>query len=112
MAEKTVLVDDLDGSTDGVETFRFTWDGVALRLDLNEEHRAALQAALAPYLDAAQRDTKAPAARRQQAGAAQRAARERAAIRAWAKETDIDVPARGPIPEHVRTQYLARGTES
>lgn len=112
MAEKTVLVDDIDGSTDGVETIRFTWNGASLRLDLNETHRAALNEALKPFLDVAQRDMRAPAVRRQQTTAAQRAAKERADIRSWAKNEGVDVPARGPIPEHVRSEYLARGGQS
>lgn len=111
MAEKTVLIDDIDGSTDNVETIRFTWAGVPLRLDLNMTHRIALEAALKPYLEAARRDTmKSATSRRTRANAATRAARERGEIRAWAKANHLEAPDRGPIPEHVREAYYsARG---
>ena len=50
----TELFDDLDGSP-AVETVRFGYAGREYEIDLNEEHAAALDEALAPYVEHARR---------------------------------------------------------
>ena len=50
MAQITKLIDDLDGSEDGVETIRFALAGKAYELDLSAANRQALEDALAPFI--------------------------------------------------------------
>ncbi len=53
MATITKLIDDLDGSEDGVETVRFALGGKAFELDLGPANRQRLDDALAPFIAAA-----------------------------------------------------------
>jgi len=53
MATITKLIDDLDGSEDGVETVRFALGGKAYELDLGPANRQRLDDALAPFIAAA-----------------------------------------------------------
>ncbi len=53
MATITKLIDDLDGSEDGVETVRFALGGKAYELDLGPANRQRLDDALAPFIASA-----------------------------------------------------------
>jgi hypothetical protein len=111
MAKVTVevLVDDLDGS-DGAETVRLGWNGDWREIDLSKKNRAALSRALDRYWNAA-RPVPGPrsSSRRSRHGTSSRstrlAKRDPKAIRVWAIEQGIAVPARGRIPTVVETQY-------
>lgn len=55
MATEIRLVDDLDGSRNGVGTARFVWDDVAYAVDLSEDNRAEFDAFLRKHADAGRR---------------------------------------------------------
>ena len=96
-----VKVDDIDPSIDeDVRTVALAYRGVEYEIDLGPRHRAALEEALAPFIEAA-RPTRVATPRR----AHHRA--EAAAIRAWAAERGIVLQLRGRIPGDVRARYLA-----
>ena len=99
-----VLVDDLDG-TEAVESVRLGWNGQWRQLELSERNLAALSKAIDRYWDAGRPVRgEAPAARRRPAGAGDRD-RDPRAIRVWAAENGIAVPARGRIPRDVEDRY-------
>lgn len=106
MAQKVqvVLVDDVDGST-ATETVAFSLDGTQYEIDLNAAHATELRDALAPWISAGRRMSgrKASSGRK----AAQSSSSDAAAIRAWAKDNDVEVPERGRIPAKVREAYDA-----
>lgn len=104
MAQKITaeLQDDLDrGPAD--ETVRFRVDSAEYEIDLSKKNAAAFRTKLAPFIEHAR---KARRGQRRRPGRA--ANRERSAdIRAWAKDHDIAVNARGRIPASVVDQYHA-----
>lgn len=58
MAQRTVTIlsDDLDGKeSSDIETVAFGFDGSSYEIDLSKKNRAAMEKALAPYLDAARK---------------------------------------------------------
>lgn len=87
------LIDDIDGS-EATESIAFSIAGQHFEIDLNDEHAAQFHAALEPYIEAA-RSSK------------QTAASEAPAIRAWAKENNIKVNARGRLNADVVGAYNA-----
>lgn len=116
MAEKVTveLVDDIDGSP-AEEKVRFALGGSQYEIDLSRENADKLRAALKPYIDAArppgrttQSVPRAPAApsRRASSGAAALGVDPKA-VRVWADENGIEVPARGRIPKPVLDRYMA-----
>lgn len=72
MATRTtyLVVDDLDGSAEGVTTRRFTVDGIDYEIDLSPANSTGFDQALGPYLSAARRlaGTGKPHRRRKAAG--------------------------------------------
>ncbi|GAB7003938.1 Lsr2 family protein [Nocardioides sp. AN3] len=99
-----VLEDDLDGS-EGVETVSFALDGKSYEIDLNEKNATKLRKALAPFIDAGRKASRASApARKSTAAPAGTSPQE---IRAWAKSNGYDVPDRGRIPASVRQAFEA-----
>src|SRR5204863_8531167 len=96
MARETTvrLIDDLDGS-EATTTIRIGWNGQWRELDLNDKNAAAADRALGKYWEAG-RPVKGESNR---SGATlAKAGREPRAIRVWAVENGIEVPARGRIP--------------
>jgi hypothetical protein len=82
---------------------RFGVDGAEYEIDLSKKNAAAFRRRLAPLIEHAR---KAGRGQRRRAGRA--ASRERSGdIRAWAKDQDIAVSARGRIPASVVAQYEA-----
>lgn len=55
MATRTILIDDLDGSSDDVATAHFGLDGQAYEIDLTPANRAQLIELLQPYIAAGRR---------------------------------------------------------
>lgn len=110
MGKKTILVDDRDQTIegDGVETVEFTHKGITYELDLGETNRAALDAALQPYIEVARRKTATRSAPKRRSQT--RDDEENRRIREWAETQGMELPARGPIPKHVRAQYEQRPT--
>ncbi|TDC27784.1 Lsr2 family protein [Micromonospora sp. 15K316] len=116
MATQTVvlLTDDIDHSTDNVDTHQFAFDGVEYEIDLSGQNAARLREALAPYVAAERRLPKRRTARRPGAGGREGRADD-AAVRAfWAgrgRQLNL-APYRsyGPIPSAVRDAYRAAGS--
>ena len=50
MAQRVVLIDDLDGS-EGAETIRYTVDGQEYEIDLSKANARKFRTVLQPYLD-------------------------------------------------------------
>lgn len=107
MAQKTVLVDDIDGDA-AVETVTFALDGVSYEIDLNDTNAEALREDFAHWIANARRGrggqgagTRASSARRA------RGPGENAVIRAWARENGREVSARGRLPQDLVDAYHA-----
>jgi hypothetical protein len=98
------LVDDLDGGQ-AAETVAFALDGVGYEIDLSAKNAKALRADLAKWTAHARKPRKNAGTRRRSGS---RPSGEAAAIRVWAHEHGVEVPARGRIPAAVVEQYHAR----
>ncbi|MGN7799000.1 histone-like nucleoid-structuring protein Lsr2 [Leifsonia sp. 22587] len=108
MAQQVIvqLVDDLDGTPiddNSGETIVFTIDGVEREIDLSAEHAAQFREALAPYITAGRRRTKAAAPAR----AGRSAKPDLQAIRTWANANGHEVASRGRVPAAVVDAYNA-----
>ncbi|MFE6890053.1 Lsr2 family protein [Streptomyces sp. NPDC057694] len=108
MAQRVVvtLFDDIDGS-EAAETVAFGLDGKSYEIDLNPANAKQLRKALAPYLQAGRK-------RNGKAGRPDRAAKvfkhtavspDPAAVRAWARSNQLDVPPRGRIPKRIYEEF-------
>lgn len=108
MAQRTVLVDDLDGGQ-AEETVTFGLDGVSYEIDLSESNRSKLRDALAPYIGVSRRvgDGKAASSPRPRGRGPARSARSgnTAEVREWAKANGHQVSERGRIPAPVQEAY-------
>lgn len=109
MARKinVVVESDLSGSTNA-DTVEFGWGGKSYEIDLTDKEKGEFEKALKKYLDVARTaarkgDSGAKTARRTSKPA--QSGPSPASIRVWAAENDIEVPARGRIPESIISQY-------
>lgn len=93
MARKTriTLIDDIDG-TEATESINFTINTNSYEIDLNDTNAAAFRAALQPYIDSAQHNTKQTTTDSQ-------------TIREWAAKNNIPVGPRGRIKQEIIDQY-------
>ncbi|WJN62671.1 Lsr2-like DNA bridging protein [Streptomyces phage phiScoe10] len=96
------LVDDIDG-TGNARTVTFGLDGRRFEIELNKKNENALRKALAPFVDRAREAKPEPLHRRRRG--LKRV--DSAAIRQWAAENGIEVPATGRIRQDVVAQYEA-----
>ena len=95
------LIDDLDGSV-ADKTINFSLDGRRYTVDLSAKNADHLHRILEPYIKAAQK------ARRPGPKPGQRSKGTPAnakAVRAWAKQKRIKVPATGRVPAAVMERY-------
>ena len=97
-----ILVDDLDGSDAG-ETVSFALDGVDYEIDLTSGHAGKLREVLSTYVDVARK----VGGRRRKVQRPVGGGASAAEIRAWARESGWDVPARGRVSAEVRGAYAA-----
>ncbi|NQX18192.1 Lsr2 family protein [Rathayibacter sp. VKM Ac-2857] len=114
MAQRTTLIDDLDGTpiTPGRGgTITFSLDDNVYEIDLRLANAAHLHRAIAPYINAA-RPTDAEHAGRPRhrvtavrASAGRKSPETLAAIRHWATRHGHDVPRSGRIPADVQAAY-------
>ncbi len=108
MARRTqiVLEDDVDQSPAEHEV-AFTFEGVSYEIDLNGEHYAELQEAVAPWISHARRISGRRVVKRAGAAPADKESEGPTAteIREWAKEQGMEVSARGRVPANVRAAY-------
>jgi hypothetical protein len=109
MAQKMLLIDDIDGS-DADSTVTIALNGVAFEVDLSEKNIDKLNDLLAPYFEAGRQVSgrRGPATSSAPAKSTRsRSAVDNGAIRAWAKEQGIEVSERGRISNDVIEQYNA-----
>ena len=123
MAQKILLVDDIDNDSEASETLTFGLDGVDFEIDLNEAHAGELRTAVGKFTQYARRVTKggkskvstakqltSPAAPAKDSAAkngtahSKHSARE---IRDWARTNGIDVPDKGRVPNEVTALFEA-----
>ena len=110
--EIVVLQDDLDGSEKDVRTVKFGFEGTNYEIDLGPANFDKLAKALAPYVEAARKDSvrrgAGPAAKAKSMSAAeQRAFNQR--VREWAKSQKQKVSERGRVPAKLIEAYHAAG---
>jgi hypothetical protein len=108
MAKRTVVVDDIDGSTPA-ETVTFALDDVTYSIDLSRDHAAELRDSLAKWIAEAE-----PVSGRRGGTAGRRTGRGRGGgssrrsssdVRQWAREQGYEVSDRGRIPANVLEAY-------
>jgi len=99
------VTDDIDGSEDA-EHVSFSFDGSDYVIDLSAENKAKMADALSLYIGHATKVTGA-APKRAQGRSTSGVVSDAKAIRAWAEENDVAVPARGRIPAAVVEQWKA-----
>ena len=108
---RTYLVDDIDNSTDDVETVRFNAEGTNYEIDLSAANAERLRAKLARFVDAAhpvKPRTTTPVRNRGRAKAAVASTRQQTQdIREWAKQAGLQVSSRGRISATIVDQYKA-----
>jgi hypothetical protein len=100
MAKKTLskYFSDVSGDEIGDDspTLSFALEGTSYEIDLTDSEKQALRDALAPYVGVARKTTRG--ATRKRSSAAGSVSKD---VRDWARENNIDVPARGRIPASV-----------
>jgi hypothetical protein len=110
VARQTIvqLTDDLDG-TEADETISLGFRGVSYEIDLNAKNGAALEKALAKYLDVARRvsSTRSTRTRATRRSGSNRGDGKVPAIREWARENGYQVSDRGRIAAEIRAAYDA-----
>ena len=106
MAQRIVLMDDLDGSTEDVTPVNFGLENTNYEIDLSPENRDRLKEALAPFIKVAR---KRPRSNTSTTGKRSGSASgyDVRAVRAWARENGFDVPERGRVSGEVREAFLA-----
>lgn len=103
MAQRVVvtLFDDTDGK-EAAETVTFGLDGKSYEIDLSQTNAEKLRTALEPYVVAGRKRSASGRAYRRTAVAA-----DPAAVRAWARSHQMEVPQRGRIPKKVYEAFEA-----
>lgn len=110
MAQKYVVqvVDDIDGTEldhDDVEEIRFSLDGRAYVIDLSKTNAAKLRDALAPYTDAARRDSGSSVGTARSTKPTTEKRKDLEQVRQWANSNGHPVSSRGRIPGAVLEAY-------
>lgn len=113
MAKKTIITDDIDGSTPA-ETYYFISGGKQYGVDLSEENAKELQDTLKRHeeelskyvnpdraIGSISAQSSQPARRRSTANP------DTAKIREWARANGYEVADRGRIPDEIREAYKA-----
>jgi hypothetical protein len=105
LARKVIheLVDDIDGDA-ATETVRLSYRGVDYEVDLSARNAAALDEALAPYLESARRVPRRRTARRTTAKVGS-GAPDAKDVRRWARSQGIEVSERGRVRADVTRRY-------
>lgn len=99
MARRTVVVDDIDGSETAREV-TFSLDGETWRIDLSEQNRQRLRAALGEFIESAVKVSGARATRTSSSPDV-----DLADVRAWARANGYQVSDRGRIPKQIMDAY-------
>ena len=109
MAQKTLLVDDLNGD-EAVETVIFGIDGDHFEIDLNAENAKDLRDAVAPWVEAGRKLPKSAVAgvpTRKSNTVSAKSGVDNKAVRLWAAENDIQLAERGRIPADIVERFKA-----
>jgi Lsr2 len=114
VASKTVLIDDLDGKTEGAEPTFFSLDDVFYKIDLADANRKKLTDFLQAYIDKGYRVEGPKGGRRTPAGSTNGFGEiDPAVVRAWAQANNIPVGDKGRVPEEIVNRYkLAKAEEN
>ena len=109
MAQKVMLIDDLDGS-EGAETITYTVDGQEYEIDLSEENVQRFHEALEPYVSNSRQVQRQAAPARRGRGDGRRRGGSSGRddipeIRAWAESQGMDVSARGRVRKRIIDAY-------
>jgi hypothetical protein len=107
MARKTIekIYSDMSGEeVEGGSATYFALDGTSYEIDLTDAERKSLIEALEPYVAVARKARGGSKAKRSTASGPSSDAK---AMRAWAADNNVDVPARGRIPAAVVEAYEA-----
>ncbi|MYW63825.1 Lsr2 family protein [Streptomyces sp. SID8379] len=106
MAQRVVvtLFDDIDGS-EAAETVAFGLDGKSYEIDLNRDNAKQLRTALAPFLQAGRKRSGKTAGRAEKVFKHTAVSPDPAAVRAWARSNQLDVPPRGRIPKRIYEEF-------
>ena len=111
MAQKVqvLLVCDLhDDEVEGTETVSFGLDGATYEIDVCDAHASELRDTFAPYVGAARRAGRAPAAARRSRATAKAGSNQRVAeIREWARKNGHQVSERGRLSATLVAAYQA-----
>ncbi|MGJ9412849.1 Lsr2 family protein [Aeromicrobium sp. CF4.19] len=106
MARKTIEKFFSDLSGDEIDTpsptVRFVFDGVGHEVDLTAAERETFEKAVAPYIAVGRRAGRAGSRATTSSGGP-----DAKAVRAWASENGLDVPARGRVPASIIEKYEA-----
>ena len=111
MAVQTTVtfVDDIDGSTEGVEHYTFNWLGTDYEIDLAPKSAKKLVDVMNVYTAKATRVPRSRAATGDRGGrglARSRTSRDDvAAVRVWAREQGMEVSDKGRVSRAVREAY-------
>jgi hypothetical protein len=110
MARIVSIVDDLDKSTEGVESVNFTYGGTRYSIDLSKKNRDAFDKVMKKYTDAAtEMGTSGGGGAAASGGSAR--AKHLARVRDWAGKNGHEVSDRGRIPDPVREAYNTANPE-
>ena len=112
MAQKVMLIDDLDGS-EGAETIRYSVDGKEYEIDLSEKNAERFRSMLQEFIDKSREVEQPPvltltparSGRRQSSGGSGRD--DIGQIRTWAEAQGMQVNARGRIKKEIIDAYDA-----
>ena len=110
MAQRIVLIDDLDGS-EASTTLTYAVDGQEYEIDLSEKNAEKFRTTLAPYIEKGRPAERRPTlqtaggrrTRRRSSGASGRD--DLPLIRAWAESQGLGVSSRGRIKKEIIDQY-------
>lgn len=100
MAQKVVVIDDMDGR-EGASTRSFSLNGTAYEVDLTDSNAAKLEKALEPFISVARKKGSAPKKYPKTKVSTPTASADLNAIRDWAKANGKKVSDRGRIPRDV-----------
>jgi hypothetical protein len=107
MSQRTVRVDDLDGTSEDARPITFALEGVTYDIDLAEQHIVQLRKALSQYIEAGRARSKP------KSDATPKLDREQlAAIRRWGHSNGYEFSDQGRIPNHVMEAFEKFGGQS
>lgn len=106
MAQRTVLVDDIDGG-EASETVIFALDGTSYEIDLSDENAAQLRDAFAEWIAHARNTNSRMMRRGGRRPGVKAITTDNASIRAWARDEGLAVSDRGRIPAEIIEAYNA-----